>query len=299
MNKITVKDNLPQGEYILKVKIKAKSDTKVSLFTNHRRFLLRNAAMKCGEEALYSFAVALRYAKFQKKDDYRDSKIELVYFGDAAIDAEVTAEKTPVLYLLGDSTVCDQTVYDGSDTEHCCGWGQTLSMFLKDNVAISNHAEQGTNTRDCLNCHFPPVLDCISQGDIVSMQFGHNDQKIKELTPKAYGENLVKIARAAVSRGASVIICTPINRLIFVNGVLNEYLASYSAAAKAAAAECGAKLVDLHDFTSELYLKMGDEAENLFFHSPELDRTHPCDIGGSVIGEYFAQSAFKKEIQKG
>lgn len=282
MKKLTF-ENLPQGEYLIKARLKG-AGGRVSLFENHRRFLLFDEEIPGIRQ--YSFACALKSARFQKKPSYTDNKIELTLLGDADIEAEISPVSLPTLYLLGDSTVCDQEDCSGGATEHCCGWGQTLPMFFGEKIAVSNHAEQGTHTADCLSCHLPPVLEQLKRGDIAAMQFGHNDQKAKELTPGVYEKNLVKISEAVKKKGAKPVICTPINRFIFVDGKLNDYLLSYSYAAKRAAERVGAQLIDLHSFTSETYLAMGDGAEKLFYHSPALDRTHPCDIGGVFIGRY-------------
>ncbi len=285
-------ERLDSGEYIINLTLEARDDTLVTACANHRRFLVRNLPLKKGERFSGRFAVALKEADFQKQPDYRDTAIEILVFGDCAFSAEIEKAHLPVIFCLGDSTVCDQDYYGGSSLERCCGWGQTLGMYLKDKFAVSNHAEQGTHTADCLNCHIKPVLKQIKSGDTVILQFGHNDQKQPFLKPwNGYRDNLIKIADEVICRGAECVLCTPINRLIYENGVLNTYLEEYAEAVKSAADEKGLKCVDLHRFTSETYEKLGAEAEKLFYHNNGiLDRTHPNDNGGTLIGEYVAFS---------
>ena len=281
-------DNLQKGEYIIDLTVKAVEDTVVHAFTNHRRFLLSGRELKKGESVHGKFAVALRDADFQKQPEYRDDFVEVKVTGDCTFEAKIEKVNLPAIYCLGDSTVCDQPYEGGDELSRCCGWGQTLSMYLGDKFAVSDHAEQGTHTADCLSCHIKPVLEQLREGDIVLAQFGHNDQKQDWL--KAFGgyrENLIKIANEVGQRGGKCVLCTPINRLIYVDGKLNTYLDEYAVAVRSAAEELGLGCIDLHGFTSRTYEEMGTAAENLFYHPDgPLDRTHPNDLGGKLIGEY-------------
>ncbi len=278
--------------YRIDLKMHAGSDTSVDAFTCHRRFLISGLELRAGETVCRSFGAAAGEADFQKQAAYRDTYAEATVRG-CEFEAEINEAELPVVYCLGDSTVCDQTYSGGGPTDRCCGWGQTLQMYLGDRYAVSNHAEQGTHTGDCLSCHILPVLRQLRPGDTVLVQFGHNDQKQSWLRPYGgYKDNLRKIARMVGDRGGRCILCTPINRLIYVNGRLNNYLDEYAAAVRELAAELKLRCIDLHAFTTETYLRLGPEAENLFYHPPGgiLDRTHPNDLGGKLIGGYVSQN---------
>lgn len=279
---------LKNGEYLIRLTVEAEEKTEVTAVTNHRRFLVRGRSMEKGEVFSDCFSVALKDADFMKQPCYRDSSVEVNVLGKCRFSAEIEKVSLPTVYCLGDSTVCDQSFGGGSELERCCGWGQTLGLFLKDKRAVSNHAEQGTHTADCLKLHIKPVLSQLKKGDVVLVQFGHNDQKQSYLTADGgYRENLIKIADAVAEKGGRCVLCTPINRLIYVDGRLNSYLDAYAAAVREICAEKGLNCIDLHRFTSESYLRLGREAEKLFYQ-PEgkLDRTHPNDIGGCFIGDY-------------
>ncbi|MBQ8002081.1 MAG: hypothetical protein IJ297_01410 [Clostridia bacterium] len=283
-------ENLPAGEYRLTVCIEALSDTSFSLFGNHRHFLYHSQKMTKGETMRSEFAVAIRNADFQKQDNYRDESYEIFWDGDVKLEAAIEPKSYPVLYTLGDSTVCNQTHIGTSPIHRCGGWGQALPKFLKTAYAVSNHAEQGTHTKNCLDCHLLPVLEQVKKGDLVLCQFGHNDQKQAWLDADGgYFENLIKIGNLIQEKDAEFIICTPINRLIYIDNKINTYLDPWRDAAKKAAKALGTKCIDLHSFTTDLYAKMGDEAENLFYHSPDLDRTHPNDFGALSIAEYVCE----------
>lgn len=282
---------LENGEYLIRLKISAEADTELTVTANHRRFLLRGLPLKKGECLRRSFAAAIKDADFLKKPSYRDSEIVLNISGSVTAEADIEKTELPVVYCLGDSTVCDQTAFAGDEMSRCCGWGQTLGLYLTDKYAVSNHAEQGTHTADCLACHIKPVLAQLKAGDTVLVQFGHNDQKHPHLTANGgYRENLIRIANEITSRGGRCVLCTPINRLIYENGRLNEYLKPYALTVKAASDELGLMCIDLHGFTSKTYEMLGAEAKSLFYHSSGgLDRTHPNDIGGALFGKYAAE----------
>jgi hypothetical protein len=55
------------------------------------------------------------------------------------------ADQVPTVFLLGDSTVCDQP------QEPYASWGQMLTRFLKPGIAVASHAESGESIRSSLN----------------------------------------------------------------------------------------------------------------------------------------------------
>jgi hypothetical protein len=57
---------------------------------------------------------------------------------------EIRPAQVPTLFLLGDSTVCDQP------GEPYASWGQMLPRFFKPDIAVANHGESGETYRDSL-----------------------------------------------------------------------------------------------------------------------------------------------------
>lgn len=282
-------------KFKIRLTVRTKSDTVIDAYMNHRRFLISGLALGAGETFAGDFAAAVGDADFLKQPCYRDERVEVRVAG-GEYQAHIEEAELPVIYCLGDSTVCDQNYDGGGPMGRCCGWGQTLPMYLGDKFAVSNHAEQGTHTADCLKCHLPPVLRQLKPGDKVLVQFGHNDQKQSWLRPfGGYKDNLRKIVGLVGEKGADCVLCTPINRLIYVDGRLNTYLDEYAAAVLELAAELGLGCIDLHAFTTRTFIEMGDRAEDLFYHPPgaPLDRTHPNDLGGKLIGRYVCEALAK------
>lgn len=100
-------------------------------------------------------------------------------------------DKTPTIYLAGDSTV--QTYADG---QYIAGWGQYLYMFLDESVNVVNCARGGRSSRSFINedrlftntdgskYSFSEnggksIEECIKEGDYLFVQFGHNDDATK------------------------------------------------------------------------------------------------------------------------
>lgn len=181
-------------EYVVKLSITAASDADFSLYTNRRRILIRQKHLKRGDVFDFSFACAPREADFLKEAPLRGGNINLTLLGEGEITAQIKETPLRTVYCLGDSTVCDQTSWGKGEMYRCGGWGQTLGMYFKTAYAVSNHAEQGTHTADCLSCHIKAVERQIKPDDIVLVQFGHNDQKQSFLQPfGGYKRNLALI----------------------------------------------------------------------------------------------------------
>lgn len=100
-------------------------------------------------------------------------------------------DKTPTIYLAGDSTV--QAYADG---QYIAGWGQYFDMFLDDSVNVINCARGGRSSRSFINedrlftntdgskYSFSEnggksIEECIKEGDYLFVQFGHNDDATK------------------------------------------------------------------------------------------------------------------------
>ena len=119
----------------------------------------------------------------------------------------------PTLFLLGDSTVCDQP------REPYNSWGQMLPRFFKSGVAVANHAESGESLRSSLGAkRLDKVLSLMKPGDYLFIQYGHNDEKEKGAGVGAfttYKASLKHFVEEARKRGGTVVLITPMHRLKF------------------------------------------------------------------------------------
>lgn len=67
--------------------------------------------------------------------------------------------------------------YDPAKTS-VVGWGQVLQQFFQtDSVQVNNKAVSGTSSKSFYQSYWPKMVDAIEPGDVVIIQFAHNDEK--------------------------------------------------------------------------------------------------------------------------
>jgi lysophospholipase L1-like esterase len=288
--------DVPEGNYRVTVAFGAKdlpSDTTVK--AELRRLMLEKVHTDPGETVTKSFIVNVRTPQYPggrvrlkaPRESVQeawawDSRITLEFNNAHPVIRSVEVEKVdvPTVYILGDSTSCDQS------REPYCSWGQMFTRFFKDDIAIANHGESGESVGSSNGAHrFDKILSLIKPGDYFITQFGHND--MKGTAPEVYKAGLVKWVAAIKAKGATPIIVTPVSRYSFSNGVITNSLKEFPQAARDAAKESGAGLVDLTEMSKSMYEAMGPEAAHqLFEHqNGKYDGTHHSPYGAYQIAQ--------------
>lgn len=179
------------------------------------------------------------------------------------------------IYMVGDSTMANKPTAKGNQER---GWGQMLPLCFDTTVTVHNHAVNGRSTKSFIDQgRWDEVRDSLAAGDIVIIQFGHNDEKAdtaRHTEPWGdYIANLRRFAREAKEKGATPIICNSIVRRNFARVAdaaaqddragqsemleaegdsLIETHGEYLAAARKAAEEEGALFIDMNEMTREL-----------------------------------------------
>lgn len=222
------------------------------------------------------------------------------------------SEQKPLnIYMVGDSTMADR--YDTIETPER-GWGQVFPTFLDEKVTVYNHAKNGRSTKSYLaEGRWEKVMGTLGQGDIVIIQFGHNDAKVNDslrsATPEQYAENLHYMIGQAKAVGAKPILCTPIARRHYKNDTLQYVHGQYPMAAKAVAEEEQIPLVDMTTLTMDWLAPLGDEGSQPFFvyimqpgeysKYPEgkTDNTHLRFAGALHVAEIFAKAVKQQNIK--
>jgi len=221
-----------------------------------------------------------------------DRRLTLEFNGRNPGVRAITVEPVtvPVIYLLGDSTVCDQS------GEPYASWGQMLTAMIGPQAVVANHGESGesvaaSNDRG----RFAKILGEIRPGDVFVVQFGHNDMKDKAKDPQAalkYRDGLVAWARAVQARGARAVIVTPMNRHSFEGGHVVNTLEDYPDMARDAARISGARLIDLNAQSKTLYEAFGEQPSlALFKHDADgsnADTTHHSPFGAWELARIVA-----------
>ncbi len=169
------------------------------------------------------------------------------------------------IYWAADSTVQTNDITTYPQT----GMGQVLSLYLKDDVEVKNHAKNGRSTKSFIDEGRLQVIDGqIGEGDFLFIQFGHNDEKDQDPTRytepySTYMENLGIYIEVARKHGAYPVLITPLERRCFMeNGHLGMGAHSdYVAGMKQTAANLNVPLIDLYSM-SRVELKRAGEEES-------------------------------------
>ncbi len=282
---------LPEGNYRVTVTLGDRAgESTTTVKAELRRLMLERVRTSPGEFRSRTFAVNIRTPRIATGGEVRlkpreramemgnwDDKLTLEFLdGRPCVCAlEIApADAIPTVYLMGDSTVCDQP------REPWNSWGQMLPRFFTPGVAVANHAESGESLRSSLGARrLAKVLGTIKPGDYLLIQFGHNDQKERGedvgafTTYKASLEHFVAEARR---RGAVVVLVTPVHRRTFdAAGRVTNSLGDYPEAVRRAAREADVPLIDLNVMSKVFYETLGpDESRKAF-----QDGTHHNNYG--------------------
>jgi lysophospholipase L1-like esterase len=210
----------------------------------------------------------------------------------------VTKVDLPTIFVLGDSTVCDQSA------EPFNSWGQMLPRWFKPEVAIANHGESGETYRDSIGRRrLDKILSVMKPGDWLVVQFGTNDQKqIAAGTGgpfTTYKTEIKKHIDAVRAHGGHTVIVSPVERRGFdADGKPHGSLAEYAEASKQAAKEFGAEFIDLNAMTLQLYAALGPEKSAMAFAAPggHVDNTHHNSYGSYEISKCVVQSIREQKL---
>lgn len=216
-----------------------------------------------------------------------------------------------IIYTIGDSTMADKPNPEENPER---GWCQLLPQFLNDKVTVKNYAVNGRSTRSFINeKRWDSVYKQLEKGDYVFIQFGHNDQKIKD--PKrytnphtAYRNNLIKFVKETRKKDAIPILFTSIVRRKFNNeGTLVDTHGDYPLVVRLVARDYDVPLIDLQYLTEKLEASYGVENSKklhlhyqpndiLYYPEGKEDNTHLSILGATKIA-LLAVNALNKKVE--
>jgi len=202
-----------------------------------------------------------------------------------------TNPNLPTLWIVGDSTVRNG---DGIGARSMWGWGDLLSPhFRLDKINVVNRAVSGRSSRTYYTMHWSFLLPYLRPGDLVLMQFGHNDSGAPDNKERAraalpgtgaeslpianpitglpevvhtYGWYLRKMIEEARAAGAQPIVCTLVPQLIWSgDNIVRDIFAEWAATV---AAEEGASWIDLNSLVAERYEQFGEARVAELFEEP-------------------------------
>ncbi len=221
--------------------------------------------------------------------------------GANAAIAPLAVPARPTLLLVGDSTV--QTPTAGQ-----LGWGTAIAHYFDaSRIRVVNRALGGRSSRTFqTEGHWEQALAEITKGDVVLIQFGHNDvgsldagrargslpgigedtrQVVMAATGRtevvhSFGWYLRKYIADARAKGATPVLCTLVPRNNWADGRVLRSTDDYAAWTKAVAQSAGVPVIDLNDTVALLYERAGaDRVARDYFYG---DRTHTSPAGAQV-----------------
>jgi lysophospholipase L1-like esterase len=278
---------LAEGNYNVEVELGGDgprgSDTTVK--AELRRLMLQDVRTKGSQTVTRTFTVNVRTPQIAGDGQVHlkkprettdeawawDDKLTLEFNGSHPClrSIGITKVDVPTVFLLGDSTVCDQA------KEPWNSWGQMLTRFFKPGVAVSNQAESGETLRGALHAgRVAKVLGDMKKGDYLLIQFGHNDMKEKGAGVGAfttYKADLEKVVNDVRQHGGTPVLVSSMNRKSFdATGHVYNTLKDYPDAVRAVAREMNAPLIDLNAVSKTLYEAIGKKNIDKAF----VDGTH-------------------------
>lgn len=195
------------------------------------------------------------------------------------------------IFIAGDSTASDY----GPEVYPRMGWGQVLGDFYGDDINVVNLAQSGRSARSFIDEGFFAELQSqIGEGDILLVQFGHNDQKTHsperyaaaETDYKTYLQKYIDMAR---EKHAVPVLLTSIVRRKFENGGLVPTHGKYPAAMRELAADTGTLLIDMNDMSRRYVAGLGEEESKAVYlyladdNRTKADNTHFTEAGAYAM----------------
>jgi lysophospholipase L1-like esterase len=197
----------------------------------------------------------------------------------------------PTLWIIGDSTVRNG---EGDGANGQWGWGDEIAPYFNTRkINVVNRAVGGRSSRTFYHFDWPADLAMIRKGDMVLMQFGHNDNGPLDDKARArgtlpgdgpetrtidnpitrkhevvhtYGWYLEAMIAQAKTKGAKAIVCSLIPRKVWNGDTIHRE--SYVPWAREAAQRQHAAFVSLNEIIAEQYEKLGKATTATFFGDP-------------------------------
>lgn len=175
--------------------------------------------------------------------------MRLLLFALLLLSANIARADPHRIFIAGDSTAAEY----GAERAPQAGWGQMLQeWFDPAQWQVRNHAKGGRSTRSFIaEGRLDAIAKDIQAGDVLLIQFGHNDAKHEDPTrytdPQGdYQQFLRSYIAAARDKGATPILITPAARLLYDFGALLDTHGRYTLAMQQLAAQEHVGLIDLN-----------------------------------------------------
>lgn len=209
--------------------------------------------------------------------------------------------KLPTLFIVGDSTL--------NSNAPLRGWGQELAQFFDTSkINVANRAIGGRSSRTFQSeGRWERVLSEMKKGDVVMIQFGHNDvgryddpaakdrpsihsegEETVEVTKLngqnetvySFGHYMRKYGNDAKAKGVTVIFCSMVPHKDWKDGkIVRKEREKWVKWTENAAIATGASFIDLNEMIALEFEKQGMERVEAYFGDK---RTHSSPAGAAL-----------------
>ena len=209
------------------------------------------------------------------------------------------------LILVGDSTVRNGR---GDGAHNQMGWGDELSKYLDTaRINVVNRAIGGRSSRTYITeGHFGETLKLVKSGDVVLIQFGHNDSGAiddpararaslpgdgdetrtianpithKQEVVHTFGWYLAEYVRDVRAKGATPVLCSLVPRKLWRDGHVERQTSTYRGWTAEVAQSLHVDYIDLNEIVGEAYDSLGEAAVEPLFGDPH---THTTAAGATL-----------------
>ncbi|WP_114558191.1 rhamnogalacturonan acetylesterase [Desertihabitans aurantiacus] len=204
-----------------------------------------------------------------------------------------TARQT--VHIAGDSTAAPKTAAVHPEA----GWGMALPFYLDPAWQVANHAVNGRSSKSFIDeGRLAVVLAEIRPGDVLIVQFGHNDAKVDDPSRctepwTSYREHLAEYVRGARAADALPVLVTSVERRSFdPEGRALPTHGDYPEAMRTLARDLAVPLIDVQVESLALWQQLGPEATlRWFLHTDDgrRDDTHFSPLGASAVAAMVAR----------
>lgn len=191
------------------------------------------------------------------------------------------------IFIAGDSTAATY----GAERAPQAGWGQKLPDWTADGWEVRNHAVGGRSTRSFIDeGRLDAIAGEIRAGDVLLIQFGHNDAKREDATRYTdpatdFPRFLQRYIEVARQKGATPILITPVARLLYDFRSLVDTHGRYTLAMQELATRERVALIDLNATSSDWIRVHGEEGAKPYFMFTQgkADGTHFSEAGADAV----------------
>lgn len=207
------------------------------------------------------------------------------------------------IFWAGDSTVKHNRIISYPQT----GIGQVMNLYLKPEIQVCNHAENGRSTKSFINeKRLEKIDELIEEEDFLFIQFGHNDEKEdKERHTEPfddYQKNLYEFIMTAKKHKAYPVLITPLYRRHFSESRLLENVhMDYPKAMIELGLKMQVPVIDLCKKSKGLLERTGEEQSVSWFMNLKENqfKNYPNGLGDNTHLRYEGAVAMAELIAAG